>query len=171
MARMKTIARLLLASSVLVAGIFGGVAYAQAGDRDCPDFRFQEDAQAFFRNAGAGDPHNLDSDDDGIACETLPHRDTDGPRTPREPREPRSGRTPRTPRTPREPSVSTTARPNVRKAGLPETGSQAGRFGLLGSGLVLTGALFALVAKRERILSMMQGPPTEDRDDHPLSGW
>jgi endonuclease YncB( thermonuclease family) len=41
------------------------------GDRDCADFRTWTEAQAFFRNAGPGDPHRLDADGDGIACETL----------------------------------------------------------------------------------------------------
>lgn len=43
-------------------------------DRDCPDFSTQEEAQRFFLAAGgpASDPHRLDGDRDGIACETLP---------------------------------------------------------------------------------------------------
>jgi len=41
------------------------------GDRDCADFRSQAEAQAFFSRAGAGDPHHLDGDGDGIACEGL----------------------------------------------------------------------------------------------------
>ncbi|MDQ3930146.1 MAG: thermonuclease family protein, partial [Chloroflexota bacterium] len=43
-------------------------------DRDCPDFATQEEAQRFFLAAGGPDrdPHRLDGDHDGIACETLP---------------------------------------------------------------------------------------------------
>jgi micrococcal nuclease len=43
-------------------------------DRDCPDFATQEEAQRFFLAAGGpdSDPHRLDGDHDGIACETLP---------------------------------------------------------------------------------------------------
>lgn len=43
-------------------------------DRDCTDFNSQEEAQAFFEAAGgpAKDPHRLDPDRDGIACESLP---------------------------------------------------------------------------------------------------
>ena len=44
----------------------------QTADRNCSDFRTQPEAQAFFASAGAGDPHGLDSDNDGVACETLP---------------------------------------------------------------------------------------------------
>jgi len=44
------------------------------GDRDCRNFATQAEAQAFFlANGGpARDPHRLDGDDDGIACESLP---------------------------------------------------------------------------------------------------
>ncbi|WP_145997323.1 thermonuclease family protein [Salirhabdus sp. Marseille-P4669] len=44
-------------------------------DRDCGDFRTQEEAQAFFIAAGGPnrDPHNLDgTDGDGFVCESLP---------------------------------------------------------------------------------------------------
>lgn len=37
-------------------------------DRDCKDFSSPEEAQAFFEAAGPGDPHRLDRDKDGIAC-------------------------------------------------------------------------------------------------------
>jgi competence protein ComEC len=44
------------------------------GDKDCPDFATHAEAQAFFIADGgpASDPHRLDGDRDGIACETLP---------------------------------------------------------------------------------------------------
>ena len=42
-----------------------------AQDRDCRDFLSQQEAQRFFEQAGPGDPHNLDADNDGIACEGL----------------------------------------------------------------------------------------------------
>lgn len=47
---------------------------AQAADRDCGDFSTQAEAQRFYEaNGGPGsDPHRLDSDSDGEACETLP---------------------------------------------------------------------------------------------------
>ena len=41
-------------------------------DRDCGDFSSQTEAQAFFEAAGPGDSHGLDSEGDGIACESLP---------------------------------------------------------------------------------------------------
>ena len=41
-------------------------------DRDCGDFSTQDEAQAFFEAAGAGGSHRLDSDGDGVVCESLP---------------------------------------------------------------------------------------------------
>jgi len=43
-------------------------------DRNCGAFKTHEEAQRFFIAAGgpANDPHGLDGDDDGIACESLP---------------------------------------------------------------------------------------------------
>ena len=38
---------------------------------NCPDFGSQADAQACFAYC-AGDPHGLDADDDGVACEDPP---------------------------------------------------------------------------------------------------
>jgi micrococcal nuclease len=42
-----------------------------AGDKNCSDFKTQKEAQAFFDANGPGDPHKLDSNNDGIACESL----------------------------------------------------------------------------------------------------
>jgi endonuclease YncB( thermonuclease family) len=46
-----------------------------ADDRDCDSFATQKEAQDFFESHGgstASDPHNLDRDHDGKACELLP---------------------------------------------------------------------------------------------------
>ncbi|MQA01007.1 MAG: hypothetical protein GEU80_17110 [Dehalococcoidia bacterium] len=42
--------------------------------RDCTDFATQPEAQAFFEAEGgpAQDPHGLDFDGNGVACEDLP---------------------------------------------------------------------------------------------------
>jgi endonuclease YncB( thermonuclease family) len=45
---------------------------ASAQDRDCSDFGSQAEAQAFYDQAGPGDPHRLDADGDGRACDSLP---------------------------------------------------------------------------------------------------
>ncbi|WP_369053881.1 LGFP repeat-containing protein [Kineococcus terrestris] len=52
-------------------------------DRNCSDFAWQEDAQAWLE-AHPGDPDDLDGDDDGVACESLPRRGTPSP-SPEEP--------------------------------------------------------------------------------------
>lgn len=44
----------------------------ETGDMDCTDFSTHSEAQDFFDSEGSGDPHGLDRDGDGIACETLP---------------------------------------------------------------------------------------------------
>ena len=46
----------------------------QGPDRDCSDFKTQAEAQAFYEAAGGPekDPHRLDPDKDGVACESLP---------------------------------------------------------------------------------------------------
>lgn len=48
--------------------------FSYTGDYDCPDFSTQEEAQEFFESEGGpyDDPHNLDRDGDGVACESLP---------------------------------------------------------------------------------------------------
>lgn len=40
-------------------------------DKDCGDFSTWEEAQAFFESAGTNDPHRLDGDGDGIACDSI----------------------------------------------------------------------------------------------------
>lgn len=67
--------------------LIGGIWWLQSGasknrfnplqkdkDYDCSDFSTQKEAQAFFESKGgpSSDPHKLDRDKDGIACETLP---------------------------------------------------------------------------------------------------
>jgi hypothetical protein len=47
---------------------------AIAGDKDCADFASQRAAQIFFLRHGGPrrDPHRLDGDNDGVACEDNP---------------------------------------------------------------------------------------------------
>ena len=72
------IRRLAIASVValLVAcGGNGAAGYDPLGpDRDCSDFDTEAQAQAFYIAAGGpeSDPHRLDRDRDGRACEALP---------------------------------------------------------------------------------------------------
>ncbi|WP_210428828.1 excalibur calcium-binding domain-containing protein [Nocardioides eburneiflavus] len=74
---MTTLVR-ALALAVVSLGLTAGLAIVvQApasafSDRDCGDFPSQAAAQNFFLQAGAGDPHRLDDDGDGVACESNP---------------------------------------------------------------------------------------------------
>jgi len=50
-----------------------GAQSALAADKDCSDFPHQRAAQKFFlKHNPKSDPHRLDADGDGIACESLP---------------------------------------------------------------------------------------------------
>lgn len=44
-----------------------------AADKDCSDFKTWRQAQNFYKRHGGpqSDPHRLDADHDGIACESL----------------------------------------------------------------------------------------------------
>jgi hypothetical protein len=46
---------------------------AAAADKDCSDFSSWRQAQRFYKRHGGPryDPHRLDADRDGIACESL----------------------------------------------------------------------------------------------------
>lgn len=58
-------------AALLAIGIAS--APAAAADKDCSDFRSWRAAQNFYKNHGGPrrDPHRLDADRDGIACESL----------------------------------------------------------------------------------------------------
>lgn len=65
--------RAIFAAVTLAAGMtltFTAPAIAQQ-DYDCSDFDTQEEAQAEYEK-DPSDPHGLDRDNDGIACESLP---------------------------------------------------------------------------------------------------
>lgn len=65
--------------TVLITALVAGMltvsgAPASAADMDCGDFPSQKAAQIFFLDHGgpSSDPHRLDSEGDGIACESNP---------------------------------------------------------------------------------------------------
>lgn len=61
----------LLATTLLL--LAASAPLASAGDRDCLDFDTQKQAQRFFKkHHPKKDPHGLDADNDGIACENNP---------------------------------------------------------------------------------------------------
>jgi endonuclease YncB( thermonuclease family) len=50
----------------------GGAGETSTQDRNCSDFSTQPEAQRFFEARQPGDPHGLDGDGDGEACESVP---------------------------------------------------------------------------------------------------
>jgi hypothetical protein len=60
----------LSAAALVVLVILATPAFAQA-DLNCDDFDTQPEAQAEF-DSDPSDPHGLDGDNDGVACESLP---------------------------------------------------------------------------------------------------
>lgn len=74
-----------LAFVMTVLGLLIAATSASAIDYDCADFATQEDAQRFLL---PGDPHRLDADRDGIACEDLPPGDDPKPPPPPPPPDP-----------------------------------------------------------------------------------
>lgn len=77
-----TVRTLGLVLSAVTAGVLGlglaGPAYAVDGDLNCSDFEFQEDAQDVFDD-DPSDPNDLDRDDNGVACQSLPPRPPESP--------------------------------------------------------------------------------------------
>ncbi len=69
--RRSLLSLVLLAAATVVVSL-GTQPAGAAVDMDCGDFASQAAAQTFFLNAGPGDPHRLDSEGDGIACESNP---------------------------------------------------------------------------------------------------
>lgn len=67
--------RRLIALGVVVFALGFAAQPAVARDYDCSDFPTHRKAQKFFKKHGGPrhDPHRLDGDNDGIACEALPY--------------------------------------------------------------------------------------------------
>lgn len=62
---------LALAGAAMVAAAIAGT--TSVSDKDCSAFATQSEAQSFFdANDRGHDPHGLDRDNDGKACEWLP---------------------------------------------------------------------------------------------------
>jgi endonuclease YncB( thermonuclease family) len=69
--RLVVVPTLALTAGLLTL-LWGGPAQAVI-DRDCGDFATQKAAQVFFlQNSPSTDPHRLDADGDGIACDANP---------------------------------------------------------------------------------------------------
>jgi len=62
--------KILLSSAIGALAVFAVAPTNASADYDCADFATQEEAQEYLL---PGDPYRLDADNDGIACEDLPH--------------------------------------------------------------------------------------------------
>jgi hypothetical protein len=70
--RIRQIAVPTFALALITAAVLAQPA-AAFRDRDCSDFSTQRQAQHFYKTHNPKrDPHRLDADHDGIACEDLP---------------------------------------------------------------------------------------------------
>ena len=70
-----TLTRIALLCAAATASIaIAAVPASAVVDRDCGDFASQQAAQMFYLQAGgpSADPHGLDSEGDGVACESNP---------------------------------------------------------------------------------------------------
>ena len=76
---MRPLSVVLIAAAVLTTI---SPASAPAADRDCSDFATHNEAQTFFERHQPGDPHRLDRNGDGVACESLLSSASSGPSTP-----------------------------------------------------------------------------------------
>ena len=71
---MRRLIVVLTALFVAMAGLASFTPAHAVADRDCGDFDNQSQAQRFFIDQGgpSSDPHRLDADGDGKACDSLP---------------------------------------------------------------------------------------------------
>jgi len=62
-----------IATAAALAAFIVPATTATAADKDCSDFSTWRQAQNFYKRHGGPkrDPHRLDADHDGIACESL----------------------------------------------------------------------------------------------------
>jgi hypothetical protein len=65
--------RLPMVALAAIAAVALTAAPAAGADKDCSDFSTWRQAQNFYKKNGGPryDPHRLDADHDGIACEDL----------------------------------------------------------------------------------------------------
>lgn len=116
----------------------------QADTKNCPDFTYQEDAQAVL-DADPTDPNRLDADNDRVACEDLPHRPTAAAGTATT----RAG----TATTARSATATT---PRASTATMATTGRDTPGQAALAGSLILLGALAVREANRRRQLGNVQ---------------
>lgn len=151
-------------TSAAVAGLalLGPVSLASAqlatplalADKDCKDFQYQEEAQAVY-DQDPSDPNGLDGkDNDGKACEDLPHRplqNTTAPTTGQQPSSSTSTRTHTVPKSTTTKKATTGGQVKVKPVGGVATGGGEPDEGAPGF-LLLSGALLAAATSGGMVL-------------------
>lgn len=178
--QMATIALVTLA----VGGLSPTTVSAQEGgestpESSCLDFVTQQEAQAFFEAEGGpeSDPHGMDSDRNGIACDgvavavlseggtVLAQAPTPDPNAPGPLGS--GGTTTQGSPTPTSPPLAaptntpSSATPAPTASSLPKSGSRAQTFGLSGIALLLVGLVLMAIGR--------QGEDVDD--EYALIGW
>lgn len=74
MNNLQKVLGVLIGGAIITSGayFFNQPANSNSSDYDCTNFSTHAEAQDFLESEDSGDPHGLDRDGDGIACETLP---------------------------------------------------------------------------------------------------
>lgn len=109
---------------------------------NCENFRTQEEAQAALDREPT-DPHRLDEDGDGLACENLPRSPTAGAAT--------ATTRPAATTTTRAAAAATTTTARSRPPNMATTGRSTAAPGALGTGLVFLGTLLARNGRRRQL--------------------
>lgn len=135
-------------ASLMLAGMLmlGWTTTASAqDDQNCDDFTYQEDAQDHL-NADPSDPDQLDgNDNDGIACENLPHRPASATTATTATTAPTATTPTTAPTTTRFTSTPTTTR------AMANTGSGTLPLTLAGAGVLVLGVWFLSEEARVRL--------------------
>ncbi|MFI5583549.1 calcium-binding protein [Amycolatopsis sp. NPDC051758] len=155
--------RRVLTTATAVAGLalLGPVPFASAaplaGDLDCKDFKYQEDAQAVY-NQDPSDPNGLDgAPKDGIACESLPKRGQQNTTTTPTSGNPSATRTHTVPKSTATKKPATGSQVKVKPVGGVATGGGEPDSGAPAF-LVLSGTLLAAAASGGMVLYLRRRP-------------
>ena len=157
--------RRALTTAAAVAGLalLGPLPFASAqlatplvGDKNCSDFTYQEEAQAVY-DQDPTDPNGLDgNDNDGKACESLPHRPVQNTTTPTSEKPATSTRTQTAPKTTTK-KPATGGQVKVKPVGGVATGGGEPDAEVPGF-LVLSGSLVAAAASGGMVLYLRRRP-------------
>ncbi len=153
----------------------------------CLDFDSQEEAQEFYEQEGGPDedPHGLDSDRDGVACEGLSEVGVAGqivvlaqaatptptPTPSGSPSASPSSSPTGSPTTSATPTASATATPIPTTSALPKTGGPVWVLAIVALCLVLSGLFFVGFSQARRLVGAPVAQEPKRPDDYDLLSW